>query len=494
MKGLLALVLVLVLGWLGATWYVGMRAEEIVRSEVSNLSLLPGRDDIVLDVVRYDRGLFSSEADTCLVIQGDLAALAGGADLTGTLCMNSTIYHGPLIFADGVALGLAATRDAFDVSALPPSGKAVLEEIFKGRAPLEGRSFYGFDGSLTATLEMPPVDVESPMGKLELKQFSVDMVRPSANSYPLNSYLTIKGFHADSPKGAISLDSLSGSMDVVAMLDDEVPLTNVNLASKGFSYIQDGLTLLAFDAILQGNSQDKGAVLNGNSGIWLENAQAPLLPIPMDSAYIGMDFEGIDKAALVRLNRITRELDQVQTAMALSAISGEGAEDINSQIERMQTLMDDMMGVMSEKLLKPGDSTLRMKMLVDLDGKRQFTFDSKARYLGLEGKNLPFHELMMLDESELNTMLDMTVHLDVADSVIPVPLLEQLQAYEAQGLVVHENDRWRGDINARGDSLIINGKATSVAEVKALIETLNPPPQGDDLSMEEMYMLELDEQ
>ena len=88
----------------------------------------------------------------------------------------------------------------------------------------------------------------------------------------------------------------------------------------------------------------------------------------------------------------------------------------------------------------------------------------------------------------------MTVHLDVADSVIPVPLLEQLQAYEAQGLVVHENDRWRGDINARGDSLIINGKATSVAEVKALIETLNPPPQGDDLSMEEMYMLELDEQ
>ena len=165
----------------------------------------------------------------------------------------------------------------------------------------------------------------------------------------------------------------------------------MNLASKGFSYIQDGLTLLAFDAILQGNSQDKGAVLNGNSGIWLENVQAPLLPIPMDSAYIGMDFEGIDKAALVRLNRITRELDQVQTAMALSAISGEGAEDINSQIERMQTLMDDMMGVMSEKLLKPGDSTLRMKMLVDLDGKRQFTFDSKARYLGLEGKNLPFH-------------------------------------------------------------------------------------------------------
>mgnify|MGYP004288483427 CR=1 FL=1 len=54
------------------------RAEELVRSEVANLELLPGRDDIVLDVVRYDRGLFSSQADTCLVIQGDLAAMAGG--------------------------------------------------------------------------------------------------------------------------------------------------------------------------------------------------------------------------------------------------------------------------------------------------------------------------------------------------------------------------------------------------------------------------------
>ena len=493
MKGLLALVLVLVLGWLGATWYVGMRAEELVRSEVANLELLPGRDDIVLDVVRYDRGLFSSQADTCLVIQGDLAAMAGGMDLAGALCMTSTIFHGPLILSeDGVSLGLAATRDAFDTSTLPPQGKAMLDEIFKGRSPLEGKSYYGFDGSLAATLEIPPVDVESPMGNLQLKQFTVDMVRPSASPYPLNSYFTVKGFRTETPKGTVSLDSLTGSMDVVAMLDDEVPLTNANFTSKGFRYVQNELTLLAFDAILQANSQDKGAVLNGSTGIWLDNMQAPLLPVPMDSAYIGMDFEGIDKAALVRLNRISRELDEVQTAMALSAMSGEGSGDINQQIDRMQSLMDDMMSVLSEKLLKPGDSTISMKMLADLDGKRQFSFDSKARYLGLEGKNLPFQEFMLLDEQQLNAMLDMTVHLDVADAVIPPPLVETLHAYEEQGLILHEGERWRGDINARGETLLINGQAMTVTEVKALLDQLHPAPEGDALSMDEEALMEME--
>ena len=37
MKKLVALILVLVVAWLGATFYVGMRAETLVREEVAGL-------------------------------------------------------------------------------------------------------------------------------------------------------------------------------------------------------------------------------------------------------------------------------------------------------------------------------------------------------------------------------------------------------------------------------------------------------------------------
>ena len=43
------------------------------------------------------------------------------------------------------------------------------------------------------------------------------------------------------------------------MLDDE-SVDQRELHQYGFRYVQNELTLLAFDAILQANSQDKGAV------------------------------------------------------------------------------------------------------------------------------------------------------------------------------------------------------------------------------------------
>ncbi|WP_231880439.1 DUF945 family protein, partial [Alcanivorax sp. HI0083] len=66
MKKGLALVVVLVVlpvvAWLAATFYVGLRVEQVVRDEVAKMEILPGQKDILLDVVRYERGLFSSSA------------------------------------------------------------------------------------------------------------------------------------------------------------------------------------------------------------------------------------------------------------------------------------------------------------------------------------------------------------------------------------------------------------------------------------------------
>lgn len=487
MKALIALLLVLVAGWLGATWYVGSQVETLVRDEVAKVELLPGRDDLQLVVNRYERGLFSAEARTCVVVQGELAELGQGIDLSNKICFISTIHHGPVGLAEsGLFIGLAATEDALDVSGLPPGYAPVLEQVFKGRAPLEGSSFYGFDGSLTASMMIPPVTLDSPQGKVALEQFQVDVYRPDLAGYPINGYLTVKGLEVVSPKGGFAVPSFGGTVDVVAMLGEDLPLTNTNLRGTGLSFSQGNLPMLEFDLVMQASSEDNAGSLSGKSGLWLDKVSGPMVPIPMDSAYLGLDFAGLDKNALVKLNQLNRELDSLQTSMMIGSLSGEGMEDMDAQLEKLQSLIEQMMRVASETLLKPGSSNLNLQLLVDNAGERQLTLDSKARYLGLDGKNPSYELLNELNEEQIQHLLDLYLRVDVDQGLVPPPLMGKVQEMAQAGLVVKTGSSWQGTFRSNGASLQLNGETVTVDEIKRRVEQLAPAqdvPQDDPLAM-----------
>ena len=176
MKKLIALVLVLVLvlvvAWLGATFYVGMRAETLFREEVAGLEVIPGQRDIIVDVFSYERGLFRARAVTCLIIQGEMASTANLGAMSGKICSLSTIHHGPFAWTDdGLFVGIAASEEVLDLSELPAEMTAMVSEIFQGKPPVTGYSRYGFDGSLTMKVAVAPVSLDSPMGKVVLELF-----------------------------------------------------------------------------------------------------------------------------------------------------------------------------------------------------------------------------------------------------------------------------------------------------------------------------------
>ena len=212
--------------------------------------------------------------------------------------------------------------------------------------------------------------------------------------------------------------------------------------------------MLAFDLTLQGTSQDHGETLSGNSRLWLEQIAGPMVPLPMDSAYLGMEYAGLDKQALVRVHALNREMDEIQTQALMGALSGNGEQDMEQQMMRIQTLLAEMTQVAAEQLLHPGDSELALQMLVDHQGERQLTLDSKARYLGLDGNNLSTQELMALSETEIQQMLDITVRVDMHDSLVPPPYAGRLTALAEQGVVDRQGERWRGVINANGGRLV----------------------------------------
>lgn len=474
MKKLVALILVLVVAWLGATFYVGMRAETLVREEVAGLEVIPGQTDIIFDVFSYDRGLFRSEAVTCLIIQGEMASNANLGALSGKICSLSTIHHGPFAWTgDGLFVGIAASEEVLDLSGLPAEMAAMVNEIFQGKPPVSGYSRYGFDGSLTMKVAVAPVNLDSPMGKVVLEELQLDVLRPSADAYPVNSYLSLQGLDVSSPKMGFAVDSLTGSVDVVAMLGGELPLADINLTGKQLRWSQGEQPMLAFDLTLQGTSQDHGETLSGNSRLWLEQIAGPMVPLPMDSAYLGMEYAGLDKQALVRVHALNREMDEIQTQALMGALSGNGEQDMEQQMMRIQTLLAEMTQVAAEQLLHPGDSELALQMLVDHQGERQLTLDSKARYLGLDGNNLSTQELMALSETEIQQMLDITVRVDMHDSLVPPPYAGRLTALAEQGVVERQGERWRGVINANGGILSLNGEPVSREQLEERLKAIS---------------------
>ena len=476
MKKLVALILVLVVAWLGATFYVGMRAETLVREEVAGLEVIPGQTDIIFDVFSYDRGLFRSEAVTCLIIQGEMASNANLGALSGKICSLSTIHHGPFAWTgDGLFVGIAASEEVLDLSELPAEMAAMVDEIFQGKPPLTGYSRYGFDGSLTMKVAVAPVNLEAPMGKVVLEELQLDVLRPTADDYPINSYLSLQGLDVSSPKMGFAVDSLTGSVDVVAMLAGELPLADINLIGKQLRWSQGEQPMLAFDLTLQGTSQDHGSTLSGNSRLWLERVSGPMLPLPMDSAYLGMDYAGLDKQALVKVHALNREMDEIQTRALMGALSGNGEQDMEQQMMRIQTLLAEMTQVAAEQLLHPGDSELALQMLVDHQGERQLTVDSKARYLGLDGKNLPAQELMALSEAQIQQMLDVQVRVDMHESLVPPPYVDRLTALAEQGVVERQGERWSGVINANGGTLSLNGQPISPEQLQERLKAISGP-------------------
>jgi len=227
---------------------------------------------------------------------------------------------------------------------------------------------------------------------------------------------------------------------------------------------------LGLDFTLQGNSQNNGDTLAGKSGLWLENVAGAMVPLAMDSAYLGVDYAGLDKQALIKVNALNNELDQLQTNMLLGAMANSEPADPQQTIARIKTLIDEMMTVIGEQLLHPGDSRLAMQLLVDNAGERQLSLDARTRYLGLEGRNLPLQELQGLTEQQMNQMLDVSVQVDMNQAVIPPPLAMRLPGLAAQGLVVQQGDRWSSVLNASGDEVVLNGETIPVAMLKQRLE------------------------
>lgn len=463
MKKLLLAVLVLGGLWLAAGYLIGNKVEDTVRAQVAAQEVVLGSGRVRAEVVDYDKGLFSAQYRICVVFDQLASHMAIMQAYSGKLCERGEVHYGPLLFGpDGPSLGLAYARSELDLSLLPPEIKQVVDGLFADRPPLISHSWYTFDGGVDLRVLVSPFRFESPELSASLAELSMDGRITDITANVGDFFVRGRDLRVAGPQGALVLPELEAEIRLKAMLGDVLPLIDMTMAANGLSVSAGGREQVAGNVTLRTRTREDGDTLSGDSGLWLDALSGDQVPERVDSAWLGVDWHGFDRAATIRVQRISQELDKLQMEMMMQAMSGDGdSAAMQEKAERMAVLGEEMITVMSTQLLHPERTGMTLKMVVDGAGERQLTLDSALDYNGLDGLNPSFAELQMLPPVALARLADLSVDFDAAAALLPPGLVD----YQSSGWLRQQNGRLRTRLTLEQGKVTLNGESMTVEEL-----------------------------
>lgn len=207
--GLFALVILLLAGYAGSSWYLGKRIESEASATIDAINTRlatawPDRARLVQR--RYDRGVFTTRAAYAL-------ELTGVAD-SGTkpeILFVSEVRHGPL--PDVIRSG---SFDAYLASIQTTLASTAFTEqslrLAPNRAALDGTIRVHFDGTSTLDWTLAPLDIMLGMNRLSLGggQFKADLGKQISST---RADFTLAGLGVVNDKGSIQIRSVRGFTD-----------------------------------------------------------------------------------------------------------------------------------------------------------------------------------------------------------------------------------------------------------------------------------------
>jgi uncharacterized protein YdgA (DUF945 family) len=157
MKKILILIIVLIVAWLGATWYTSMRIEADTSEQLDLFKEKMAKNPAASEVpqvkqISYERGLLTSHARY---------ALAHNADET-LLEIDATFWHGPFPLAALQHGDLSLRQYQAHVELLPVAGplKMTLDKLMDGKPPLVLDNSCSYNRHCLVTGSVPPINID----------------------------------------------------------------------------------------------------------------------------------------------------------------------------------------------------------------------------------------------------------------------------------------------------------------------------------------------
>ena len=169
MKKILILILFLIFGWAGSTWFIGNKTESLLTTYLQNTKNAYAKMGMEthVDIKEYKKSFLKSTAKMVMSLNTGDSAID---ELFAELQFNHTISHGPVLFANGsFSFGTAHIHSELDVSSLKPETQAFIKKLFADKNPLTGNITFGFNDSADYELSVPAIEVKEDESQFSLK-------------------------------------------------------------------------------------------------------------------------------------------------------------------------------------------------------------------------------------------------------------------------------------------------------------------------------------
>lgn len=445
LTGVAVVSLVLAAGFVGAAYWSGQQTEQWYKNAIVEASKY---SELEITPVRYERGLFSSEAVTRYRWMASPETTADAANLT--FATREQIYHGPLPLAgwgvSGVPMGLAAAvvRQTLDPESNPWLRQ--LTALYGGQDPLVMTTQVGFDGASSTQVSMRPLTANN-VGEWQSLKFS-----------GLEGQAQF-GAHGTSMRGDFSVPALEAVIKAAAtaesLVESDVQLSLRDMKAsvnqrKGAFDLMFGDTRFTIGELRLQEAASQTPILLTNLGV-----DATMAPHPQNSQQVN--------------------IDTAFKAEKLMVESWNGAGSLRLAFHNLDGTALSQMQQWQQKMIAQPEDPQAINELVKvaktlLNGKPEMVLDTEAKVTQGDWRGKLVLNFQNYGESDavpdLSTLLkvlekgsaDLVVSRNLANALVAQAGEQQLFEMLAAGFLRLEGDHYKATARFENGKLFVNDR------------------------------------
>lgn len=323
---LLALVLILIVGWLAASWYTGQRAQTMLRQWIDQQNVSMNSAGLahppVLSLISDHHGLFSSQALVEIAYTRD--------DKPQTVNTEIDIDHGPWPMSRLREQKFAPVMAVIDAHLLPGP---VVQEWFDhvvpaGQPPMTGHALVHYNGDAVGVVHLAPVDDQQSAQTLKFSgtdlHFTTQADQQAVSLGASIESLIFQGQDAEQNKVSLSLSQLQFQSDTHYEKQVPVPLGTVMWKLGQLTVSSPGTPDTTISNVLQALGIAK--TLHGvDVNLHINTGPFGQPSTMVKSLTLAADFNDIDPQALVDARRRYREMSGDDATAAPGAVNTQAA-------------------------------------------------------------------------------------------------------------------------------------------------------------------------
>ena len=464
MKKILILILFLIFGWAGSTWFIGNETESLLKTYMQNTKNASAEMGMKTnyEIKDYKKSFLKSTAKTVMSLNtGDPVI----DELFGEFQFNHTISHGPVLLANGSPrFGTAHIYSALDVSSLKPETQVIIKKFFADKSPLTGNIIFGLNELADYDVSVPAIEVKDAESLFSLKEglhltgvINKTTLMGTANGTIGALNIVDDGLTIKASASTVNVDMqgmVAGQM--VGTSHFTTPSINITGAevppvSFGFDFLSD--TRKSGDVALEGDIK-----------ITASNIEAP---IEVSDIKFSTSFKAFQIKGLEQLAAIQKDVQELQSSAMSDSMSANEQEKL---MEKLQNLPNIMVAAVQNTLQKDQTS---LQIKADIASKQgPSLLDIDMRYIG-NGADINLEALMAGGLASMQKIVTAKMDVNVPKALITsTPAAFFLPSLIEQGVVAENSDSFSLKVALKTDEIDLNGKSMSADEFSSLMETL----------------------